>query len=283
MFEELPLDRQLRLGIDALELNQATEVQKLAVPAALAGNDLLVSAETGSGKTLAYLIPLAQKILATQSPGQHGTLALILVPTRELARQVLKQCRQLLAMSPLKAQAITGGADFKYQKAQLRNDPEIVVATPGRLLEHCQKRSTDFGLLQTLVLDEALEGVGVPQNDGIFRPVFVHAPKGSIFNPEFPHGCEARFAQINRIPDQILQAFSQVMPERVTAGNSASVSAIAYSGTHDDDTSPYWVLIEVNEGSYGGRCGKVKRLAAGLDHGAAVGTGGDAELLEVDL
>jgi superfamily II DNA/RNA helicase len=86
---------------------------------------------------------------------QTGTLALILVPTRELARQVLKQCRDLLALSPTKAQAITGGADFKYQKAQLRKDPEIIVATPGRLLEHCQKRSIHLDNLQTLVLDEA--------------------------------------------------------------------------------------------------------------------------------
>jgi ATP-dependent RNA helicase SrmB len=155
VFEELQLDRQLRLGLDALALTEATEVQKLAVPAALQGCDLLVSAETGSGKTLAYLIPLAQKILAATATRRHGTLAVILVPTRELARQVLKQCRQLLVMSPLKAQAITGGADFKYQKAQLRNDPEIVVATPGRLLEHCQQRSIDLGALQTLVLDEA--------------------------------------------------------------------------------------------------------------------------------
>ncbi|MEZ5571953.1 MAG: DEAD/DEAH box helicase [Halioglobus sp.] len=155
MFEELQLDRHLRLGLDALDLQEATEVQQLAVPPALLGIDLLVSAETGSGKTLAYLIPVAQKILAATGARQPGTLALILVPTRELARQVLKQCRQLLAKSPLNAQAITGGADFKYQKAQLRKDPEIVVATPGRLLEHCQKRSTDFRSLQTLVLDEA--------------------------------------------------------------------------------------------------------------------------------
>jgi superfamily II DNA/RNA helicase len=155
VFEELQLDRHLRLGLDALELPQATEVQQLAVPLALQGTDLLVSAETGSGKTLAYLIPLSQKILAAQAPRQPGTLALILVPTRELARQVLKQCRQLLALSPLQAQAITGGADFKYQKALLRKDPEIVVATPGRMLEHCQKRSADLSNLQTLVLDEA--------------------------------------------------------------------------------------------------------------------------------
>jgi ATP-dependent RNA helicase SrmB len=155
VFEELELDRQLRLGIDALELTTPTEVQQLAVPAALEGKDLLVSAETGSGKTLAYLIPLSQKILAADTAKRAGTLALILVPTRELARQVLKQCRELLAQSPLKAQAITGGADFKYQKAQLRKDPEIVVATPGRLLEHCQTRSADLRNLQTLVLDEA--------------------------------------------------------------------------------------------------------------------------------
>ncbi len=155
MFEELQLDRQLRLGMDALGLTRATEVQRLAVPPALHGKDLLVSAETGSGKTLAYLIPLSQKILAAETSRQAGTLALILVPTRELARQVLKQCRELLALSPLKAQAITGGADFKYQKAQLRKDPQIIVATPGRLLEHCQKRSAELGNLQTLVLDEA--------------------------------------------------------------------------------------------------------------------------------
>jgi len=155
VFEELQLDRHLRLGIAALALREATEVQKLAVPAALQGSDLLVSAETGSGKTLAYLIPLSQKILAAAADKQPGTRALILVPTRELARQVLKQCRQLLEKSPVQAQAITGGADFKYQKAQLRKDPEIVVATPGRLLEHCQKRSVDLSALQTLVLDEA--------------------------------------------------------------------------------------------------------------------------------
>jgi superfamily II DNA/RNA helicase len=155
VFEELKLDRHLRLGLDALALQQATEVQQLAVPAALLGGDLLVSAETGSGKTLAYLIPIAQKILAATEARKHGTLALILVPTRELARQVLKQCRQLLALSPLHVQALTGGADFKFQSAQLRKDPEIVVATPGRLLEHCQKRSADLRALQTLVLDEA--------------------------------------------------------------------------------------------------------------------------------
>jgi len=155
VFEELQLDRRLQLGLDALALPAPTEVQRLAVPAALGGADLRISAETGSGKTLAYLVPLIQRNLAEEIPSDAGTLALVLVPTRELARQVLKQARTLLANTPLRAEAITGGADFKYQKALLRRNPEILVATPGRLLEHCDKGSADLASLQTLVLDEA--------------------------------------------------------------------------------------------------------------------------------
>ena len=112
--------------------------------------------------------------------------------------------------------------------------------------------------IRALLLDEAETDHYVPQNDGVFRPIHVIAPKGSIYNPIYPRGCEARFVQINRIPDQVLQSFAQVIPEQVTAGNSASVSCLAYSGTQEasDDDDPYWVIIEVNEGSYGGRFGK---------------------------
>ena len=155
MLESLELHRQLRLGLDSLGYAEATPVQEAVLPPALAGNDLQVSAETGSGKTLSYLLPMAQALLASDSGKSSGTLGLVLVPTRELARQVLKNCRALLAKSHLQAQAITGGADFKYQKSLLRKDPEILIATPGRLLEHCQKGSADLASLRVLVLDEA--------------------------------------------------------------------------------------------------------------------------------
>ncbi len=155
LFEALQLDRRLQLGLEALGLEKPTPVQEKMVPAALAGSDLSVSAETGSGKTLAYLLPIVQKILSEKTARDAATLALILVPTRELARQVLKQCRQLTAKCPLSVQAITGGAEFKYQKSIFNKNPEIIVATPGRVLEHCEKGSTDFSGLQTLVLDEA--------------------------------------------------------------------------------------------------------------------------------
>jgi N-methylhydantoinase B/oxoprolinase/acetone carboxylase alpha subunit len=109
--------------------------------------------------------------------------------------------------------------------------------------------------VRALLLDEAMPGGDIPQNDGVFRPVHVIAPLGSIYNPEQPHGCEARFTQINRIPDQVLQALSTVMPEAVTAGNSANVASFVYSGTGGSGADDYWVIIEINEGSYGGRCG----------------------------
>lgn len=110
--------------------------------------------------------------------------------------------------------------------------------------------------IRALLLDEAGDGRDVPQNDGIFRPVHAIAPLGSIFNPRPPRGCEARFTQINRIPDQVMQALAAVMPEQVTAGNSANVSCFAYSGEQGGGADDYWVTIEVNEGSYGGRHGK---------------------------
>ena len=109
--------------------------------------------------------------------------------------------------------------------------------------------------VRALLLDEAQDGGDIPQNDGAFRPVHVIAPLGTIFNPEYPHGCEARFTQINRIPDQVLQALADVMPKAVTAGNSASVSSFVYSGRTGGAADDYWVIIEINEGSYGGRFG----------------------------
>ena len=154
MLEQLELDRRLQLALDALAFTQTTEVQDKVIPAALTGRDLMVSAETGSGKTLAYLVPMVQRLLCQEGP-LDGPQGLILVPTRELARQVLKNCRALLAKTPLQVYGITGGADFRYQQSLFRKNPEIVVATPGRLLEHCERKSVDLGTLQVLVLDEA--------------------------------------------------------------------------------------------------------------------------------
>jgi N-methylhydantoinase B len=109
--------------------------------------------------------------------------------------------------------------------------------------------------VRTLLLDEALTEEFVPQNDGCFRPAKAYAPEGTLFNPNFPASCFARFSQINRMFDSINIALSEVLPERAVAGSSAALCAIAYSGLAADGKS-YWVYIEINEGSYGARNGK---------------------------
>ncbi|MEM1287605.1 MAG: hydantoinase B/oxoprolinase family protein [Pseudomonadota bacterium] len=112
-----------------------------------------------------------------------------------------------------------------------------------------------FYAVRTLLLDQATTEGFIPQNEGMFRPVSVTAPKGSIFNPRFPRACFARMAQVQRVIDCILRALAPVMPERVTAGNAATVMSVSYAG-FDTDRGQYWVCVEVNEGSYGARATK---------------------------
>jgi N-methylhydantoinase B/oxoprolinase/acetone carboxylase alpha subunit len=114
---------------------------------------------------------------------------------------------------------------------------------------------TAVSAIRTILLDEFLTEEFVPQNDGCFRPVKAYAPEGSIFNPNFPASCFARFSQVNRVFDSINLALAPVLPDRAIAGSSAALCAIAYSGLAADGES-YWVYIEINEGSYGGRNGK---------------------------
>jgi N-methylhydantoinase B len=109
--------------------------------------------------------------------------------------------------------------------------------------------------IRTLLLDQATTEDFVPQNDGIFRPVEVVAPVGSIFNPRFPRACSARMAQVQRVIDCIIRALAPVMPQKATAGNSATVMSVSFSG-FDRTRDQYWVCVEVNEGSYGGRACK---------------------------
>ena len=158
MFTELspanPINERLLKALEKLGFDQPTPVQEQSLPMALAGKDLLVSAETGSGKTVAFILPLLQRLLATDAPNS-GTRALVLVPTRELARQVLKNCEALASFTYLKAGLIIGRENFQTQKALFRKNPEILIATPGRLVEHLEQNTPDFKDLEVLVLDEA--------------------------------------------------------------------------------------------------------------------------------
>jgi len=154
VFSDLSLHERLLKTLAEKEFQQPTPVQERVIPLALEGKDLLVSAETGSGKTLAFLLPMLDSFLRRPAP-DTGTRGLILTPTRELARQVFKQCQQFIKTSRLQAGLIIGGETFKFQRAMLRKNPEFIIATPGRLLEHFEHGNPDFSALEFLVLDEA--------------------------------------------------------------------------------------------------------------------------------
>lgn len=154
MFSDLLLDQRLLKSVDKMGFKEPTPVQNEAIPLALAGKDLLVNAATGSGKTAAFLLPTLQRLLMNQAP-KEGTRCLVLVPTRELARQIGKEGEKLASYCGFKIGVITGGQEFRVQRALLRKDPEIVIATPGRILELVKDGTTLFANLETLVLDEA--------------------------------------------------------------------------------------------------------------------------------
>ncbi len=154
-FHDLISDTQLRKAIDVLGYEAPTPVQLAAIPAATAGKNLIVSSKTGSGKTAAFLLPAIQAMLARPSSNPSSTRMLILTPTRELARQIVKNAEQILKFTSFKVGMVCGGEELKYQKAMLRKNPEIIVGTPGRLGEHISHKSTEFSGLEFLVLDEA--------------------------------------------------------------------------------------------------------------------------------
>lgn len=152
MFSSLLLDEPLLDALESLGFTEMTEVQEAAIPQALEGKDLIVNAKTGSGKTLAFVLPLLQQIL--DNP-QSVTQALILAPTRELCRQINKQCTLLSQYTDINTAVIIGGEDPKYQLKALEQYPDIIIATPGRLLEHVKRDVIELEAISILVLDEA--------------------------------------------------------------------------------------------------------------------------------
>ena len=168
MFTDFQFDSRLHKALQALDFDKPTEVQERVIPSALSGEDLLVSAATGTGKTAAYLLPAIHSMLTNKGPAQ-GTRVLILAPTRELVQQIVRDSEKFCRFSALKADQITGGVEFKYQHALLRKDPEILVATPGRLVEHLNRGTPDFNHLEALIIDEADRMLDLGFQDDVLR------------------------------------------------------------------------------------------------------------------
>ncbi len=152
-FNSLGLAPELLRAVADAGYAQPTPVQREAIPLALAGRDLIGSAQTGTGKTAAFLLPILQRL--ARNGKTQALRALILVPTRELAEQVLQSARTYGRHLQVSAAAVYGGVGMEPQTRALKHGTAIVVATPGRLLDHMERGHVDFSALEVLVLDEA--------------------------------------------------------------------------------------------------------------------------------
>ena len=152
LFSEMVISNYTKERIAALGFSVPTPVQAAAIPEAMAGKDVLATAQTGTGKTLAFLIPILEQMLEKDAP---GVAALVLVPTRELAMQVVDQYDALRGKRLGAAALIVGGLSEGPQLSALRKGARLVVATPGRLQDYLDRKLIQFKTLRTLVLDEA--------------------------------------------------------------------------------------------------------------------------------
>ena len=193
----------------------------------------------------------------------------VIAATRQLMDYTERVLRQRIAAIPDGEYRAEGFLDDDGRNRDVRLPVKVCVRVRGDGVEVDLTGSADqvetgfnvpfegstkvacFCAIRSLLLDAETSEIKVPSNQGSFRPIDVVAPEGSIFNPRFPAAAEARFSQINRVIDLIYKALSPVLPDEIIAGSSATLSFAAYSGIRP--SGDYWVFLEVNEGSYGGR------------------------------
>ncbi|NWG74402.1 MAG: DEAD/DEAH box helicase, partial [Rubrivivax sp.] len=158
-FASLALDPKLLRAVADAGYTSMTPIQAKAIPIVLAGRDVMGAAQTGTGKTAAFTLPLLQKMLrhetSSVSPARHPVRALVLAPTRELADQVAASVKTYAKYTNLRSTVVFGGIDMKPQTAELKRGVEVLIATPGRLLDHIEAKNCVLNQVEYVVLDEA--------------------------------------------------------------------------------------------------------------------------------
>lgn len=154
-FANLQLAPAILKAVTHCGYNHPTPVQTEAIPPALAGRDVIASAQTGTGKTAAFVLPALQRLLESSPKSRKGPEVLILSPTRELAEQITQAVRTYGKRLPFKSATIVGGMPYREQFKALGQKPELLIATPGRLIDHLERGSVDLSGVRLLVLDEA--------------------------------------------------------------------------------------------------------------------------------
>jgi ATP-dependent RNA helicase RhlE len=158
-FADFGLRRRSERALSDQGYVHPTPIQAQAIPVVLQGRDVMGAAQTGTGKTAGFSLPIIQLLLphanTSMSPARHPCARWILTPTRELAMQVAENVKAYAQHTPLRSTVVFGGMDMKPQTEILRRGVEIVIATPGRLLDHVEQKNISLGQVQMLVMDEA--------------------------------------------------------------------------------------------------------------------------------
>ena len=159
LYANLPLAEPLKRAIAEMGYETMTPIQAQAIPVVITGKDVMGAAQTGTGKTAAFALPLLHRLLkhenASTSPARHPVRALVLLPTRELADQVAQQVKLFGKHTNLRSAVVFGGIDMKPQTIELKKGVEVLVATPGRLLDHIEAKNAVLNQVEYVVLDEA--------------------------------------------------------------------------------------------------------------------------------
>jgi ATP-dependent RNA helicase RhlE len=208
--------------VSELGYQTPTPVQEQAIPLVLQGRDLMAGAQTGTGKTAAFALPILQRLApfasTSTSPARHQVRALVLTPTRELAIQVEESFRQYGKNLPLRTAVVYGGVDMDAQIAQLRRGVEVLVATPGRLLDHVQNKTVMLGQVAILTLDEAdrmLDMGFLPDIRRIIALLPVQR-QNLLFSATFPDEIKKLVSSLLKNPAEVQIAPRQLVTELVT-------------------------------------------------------------------
>ncbi|NND46596.1 MAG: DEAD/DEAH box helicase [Woeseiaceae bacterium] len=221
LFNQLGLSAELLRAVDEKGYKEATPIQQQAIPHILEGHDILAGAQTGTGKTAGFTLPLLQRL-------QHGTVnrrrirALVLTPTRELAAQVGESVREYGRYLPFRTAVIFGGVSINTQIDKLRKGVDVVVATPGRLLDHMQQGTIDLSAIEVLVLDEAdrMLDMGFIRDIKKILKVLPQERQNLLFSATFSNDIRNLAARTLNSPAEI-----QVSQKNTTADN---VSQLVY-------------------------------------------------------
>src|SRR5438270_4145360 len=241
-FDTLPLDPKLLRAVADQGYATMTPIQAKAIPIVLDGRDVMGAAQTGTGKTAAFSIPLLQKMLkhenASMSPARHPVRALVLAPTRELADQVANNVKAYSKHTKLRATVVFGGIDMKPQTAELKAGVEVLIATPGRLLDHIEAKNAVLNQVEYVVLDEADRMLDIGFLPDLQR-ILSYLPKqrqtllfSATFSPE-----------IKRLAESYLQDPLMVEVARPNA-TATNVEQRFYSVSSDDKRAAVLKLLK---------------------------------------